>query len=283
MAQLKVALTHDVDRTTKSHQYITHLLRGLKKRDLTAACYHATTWHKRREVYWNFEDILDIETHYGVKSTFFFLIESFPFRLLSPSTWKLSLGRYDIHEERIKRMIQHLDGNGWEIGLHGSYNSYNNIDLLKKEKQILETIVGHPIKGIRQHYLNLNENTWQLQKQAGFQYDSSWGFARKIGFKDNKIKPFNPLNDHFTVFPLAVMDSCYMHTNDRKKRLREIIEHCINNQAVLVINWHSNKFHEKEFPGWKNAYIETIKICKEYKTKFNTLINFSKIPIQSSK
>lgn len=90
-AQLKVALTHDVDRTTKSHQYITHLLRALKKGDLPAARYHATSWHKRREVYWNFEDILDIENKYGVKSTFFFLIESFPFLFLRPSSWSFRL------------------------------------------------------------------------------------------------------------------------------------------------------------------------------------------------
>ena len=270
-AQLKVALTHDVDRTTKSHQYITHLLRALKKGDLPAARYHATTWNKRKDVYWNFEDILDIENKYGVKSTFFFLIESFPFLFLRPSTWKLSLGRYDIQDERIQQMIQYLDRNGWEIGLHGSYASYNNLELLKEEKHKLESITGHPVKGIRQHYLNLNHQTWGLQQQAGFQYDSSWGFTRDIGFKDDKIKPFHPLNDHFMVFPLAIMDSCYMNTPNRVRKLQDIIQKCLDHDAVLVINWHSNNFHEKEFTGWKDAYREVIEVCMDYNTRFQTL------------
>jgi peptidoglycan/xylan/chitin deacetylase (PgdA/CDA1 family) len=272
---LKVSLTHDVDRTTKSYQYITHLLRALKKGDLSAVRYHATTWHKRHEVYWNFEDILDIENQYGVKSTFFFLIESFPFLFFRPSTWKLSLGRYDIQDGRIQQMIQYLDRNGWEIGLHGSYASYNNLELLKKEKVLLESIVEHPVKGIRQHYLNLNTQTWCLQQQAGFHYDSSWGYTRDIGFKENKISPFYPLNDHFTVFPLAIMDSCYMNTPDRTRKLQEVIRSCIDHDAVLVINWHSNNYHEKEFPGWRDAYKEVIKISTDNGANIQLLKNFS--------
>lgn len=272
---LKVALTHDVDRTEKTYQYLTHTLRAIKKGDFKTTAYHAATRKKRHEVYWNFDEIIDIETKYGVKSTFFFLIESFPFLLFKPATWKLSLGRYDITETRIRKVIRKLQQNGFEIGLHGSYASYNDLSLLKREKQQLEAVTGQTADGIRQHYLNLNKNTWWLQQQAGFRYDSSWGYTCKIGFKDGKIKPFRPFKDKpFTVFPLAVMDSCYMQTHNYLKELVNIIEQCMENNAVMVINWHSNNFHEKEFPGWKDAYKEVIEICMGYGARLGTLGEF---------
>ena len=268
---LKVALTHDVDRTSKSYQCITHGLRALKKGDAATALYHLKSWRQRHEVYWNFDDILEIENHYGVKSTFFFLIESLHFQLLQPKTWKLALGRYDVHEPRIRETIKYLDQNGWEVGLHGSYASYNNLSLLKQEKQILEGILGHTVTGIRQHYLNLNDQTWKLQQKAGFHYDASWGYTRAIGYKDDKVKPFHPFNDSFKVFPLPVMDSCYMNTPNRLDVLHRIIETTMEKDGVLVVNWHSNNYHEKEFPWWKEAYIEIIETCRDYRAEFKPL------------
>jgi hypothetical protein len=151
---LKVALTHDVDRTDKTYQCITHGLKSLKKGDIPSVKYHLLSWRHRRKVYWNFEDIISLENQYGAKSTFFFLIESMPFQLFKPSRWKLSLGRYNIQEHRIASIIRYLDKNGWDVNLHGSFESYHNPALLEGEKKLLENILGHKILGVRQHYLN---------------------------------------------------------------------------------------------------------------------------------
>jgi hypothetical protein len=147
-------------------------------------------------------------------------------------------------------MVQYLNNNGWEVGLHGSYRSYKDADLLKKEKTLLQEIIGHPLSGVRQHYLNLNEKTWFLQREVGFKYDSSWGYTRAIGFKENRINPFHPFNDNFTVFPLAIMDFCYMNTADRKILLNSIIRQC------------------------KKAYCEIIETCYDNNAIFNTLADF---------
>ena len=271
---LKVSLTHDVDRTVKTYQYFTHTLRAIKKGALRKAIYHMTSWSKRNQVYWNFEDIMEIEDSFGIRSSFFFLIESFPFRLWQPKSWKLSLGRYKIDEPRIAEVIKKLDEGGWEVGLHGSWASYNNLELLIKEKTKLDDILGKGVIGIRQHYLNMHGDTWLLQKQAGFLYDSTWGYTTRVGFKDNKIKPFAPFNDNFIVYPMAIMDSCYMGSNERKKLLIDLIEETIKNNAILVINWHSNNYNTKDYPGYRDAYIDIIKTCISYSAVFNTLSGF---------
>ncbi len=271
---LRVALTHDVDRIKKTYQYFTHTVKAAKRKYWAGVKYHAASFSERNRVYWNFDDIIEIENKFNVKSTFYFLHETLPFRLFDSFNWPLSLGRYCLSEEKVVEIIRSLHKGGWEIGLHGSFNSYKSLDLLKKEKALLEKILGHPVNGIRQHWLNLNDETWQLQKQAGFIYDTSWGYNEHLGFRDNKVRPFAPFNDSFMVYPMPIMDATYMKAKNRLDELKKLIELVVSNNSILVVNWHSNNYHEKEFPGYKDAYIEVIDYCISQGAEFDTLINF---------
>jgi len=271
---LKVALTHDVDRIRKTYQYASKSFKAVLKMDYEDLWYHLSTINKRNEVYWNFDEIIEIENYFNVKSTFFFLNETLPFDLFKTSNWPLSLGRYSFIEEKVSQIIKNLDKGGWEIGLHGSFASYNSLDLLKQEKQMLEKIVGHQVFGVRQHWLNLSDETWELQKQAGFLYDSSWGYNEYLGFRDNRVKHFAPFKNTFMVYPMAIMDGTYMKSKNRLENLKKFIDLVARNDAILVVNWHSNNYHEKEYPGFKDAYVEIIEHCVSQEAKFDTLINF---------
>ena len=270
---LKVALTHDVDRIHKTYQYLTHLIKAALNREFHSALYHISSLFNKKP-YWNFGEIIEIENEYDVKSTFFFLNESIKFNPFSISNWKLSVGRYNIKSPKIVKIIKWLNKNGWEIGVHGSYNTYENEELLLKEKETLENIVGHEIIGVRQHYLNLNDQTWQIQKKCGFKYDSSFGYRNNIGFKGGKILPFKPLGDNFIVFPLTIMDSCFMNTANRWERFKELVDLAQEKDALLIINWHQRNFNEKEFPGYKSVYEDMIKELKKRNAIFKTLSEF---------
>jgi len=267
---LKVALTHDIDRTHKSYQYITRPLIRMKKGDFSGFWYQLKSL-KYRKPYWTFKDFMEIEESYGIRSTVFFLNESIRFNPLKPGTFNLAMGRYNIEDPEIVEMIQLLDSNGWEIGVHGSYNSYKDKDLLIKEKQTLERIISHPVIGIRQHYLNLDDSTWGIQKEAGFKYDSSWGHTEAIGFKEGKEAPFYPFNDAFVVFPLLVMDTCFMGTKDKWNAFESIMDQCIDKNAILIINFHQHVYNQYDFPGFKEAYIEMIERSKARNAEFYTL------------
>ncbi len=265
------ALSHDIDRVKKTYQSFTHAAKSMKKGSVKNALYHLSTVTKP-DVFWGFDTLINIEEKHGVKSTVFFLNETLPFKPFDLSNWKLSLGRFDIHEPKVIDIIRWLDKNGWEIGVHGSYRSYESFDLLQKEKKVLEEIAGHEIKGTRQHYLNLAPGTWQMQKDCGFVYDASFGFTNNIGFKEGKITPFKPFDDYFTVFPLPVMDDCFMNRKDRWTELKKIIAQAQESNGVVVFNWHNNVFNEKEYPGFASSYEEIIKICKDSGAVFKTLI-----------
>lgn len=219
-----------------------------------------------------FERVMDIERQLRVRSTFYFLNEKFPFRPWKLSSWRLALGYYDLFEERLQAMIRELDRGGWEIGLHGSYLSYRDITMLRMEKSDLERIVGHPVDGVRQHYLNLDRHTWAKQAEVGFLYDASFGFTNDIGFKDSRYQPFQPLQDtRFYVMPLAIMDSCLIKKPKPLDFARNLIDLAEYKGACLVLNWHQERFNAKEFPGWGDLYIRLIEECQARNARFMTI------------
>lgn len=269
---INVCITHDIDRVRKTYQYFTKPIKALVRGDIRLFFKHIVAPFIQKAPYWGFDKIIDIENNLGVKSTCFFLNEKIRFKLFDLKTWKLALGRYSIFEKKVSDIIHFFDDNGWEIGLHGSYLSYNNYELLCQEKADLESIVGHEIIGIRQHYLNFDDCTWGIQQKAGFKYDSSWGYTNQIGFKDDKKYPFFPIpQSEFCEIPMIIMDSCFQNTDYKWQKLEEIVKEIDSVNGFLVINFHNNNLDELDFPEYLNNYIEIIKRLKEKGASFMTL------------
>ncbi len=269
MAGLTVCLTHDVDRIRKTYQYLTKDIRSFRWGNFRTLLNGA-------KPYWCFDRIMELEASYGVRSTFFFLHETIPFDLLKPANWKLTLGRYSFLETEVKRIIRELDQGGWEIGLHGSYNSYRNLDLLQVEKELLEEVLGREIAGIRQHYLNLDiPETWQLQSKAGFQYDASFGLKNDIGFRQGQYRPFQDESSGITVIPLVLMEAyLFAKARDDLERAWELAEALMDEaeqqQGVFTILWHQRMFNEQEFPGYLEIYRRIIEEAKKRQARFFT-------------
>jgi peptidoglycan/xylan/chitin deacetylase (PgdA/CDA1 family) len=266
--QFAVFLSHDVDRVRKTYQFFTHFI-------IERRLYHLSSLFLKPNPYWCFEKIMDIERKYDVRSTFFFLKETKKLEIFHRSTYIHSLGRYDFKEPAVSQMIKTLDEDGWEIGLHGSYDSYKNKDLLLKEKKELETVLGKPVIGIRQHFLNLEiPKTWEFQKSIGFRYDATFGYKDKIGYRDERCLPFQPFNDHFLIIPLIVMDgtafSRYKDDTSRWDAIKELINYAEKNSGLISFLWHQRVFNEKEFPDWSTLYERIIKECKERSAWFAT-------------
>ena len=268
-----VCLTHDVDRVRKTYQYLTHFVKYLKRRDFSMAIVQITSIFRKlrgNEPYWNFEKIMEIERKLGVKSTFFFLNEQRKF-FCSPCDWKLYWGRYDIKDAKIVETIKRLDAEGWEIGIHGSYNSYSDQKRLEEEKNVLEEILGKKVYGISQHYCNLeNPKTWEYHEKVGLAYDSTIGFVGEIGFKYGTCFPFHPFNPKevksllLWELPIIIMD------NACSSEKRGVWEECINAlnsvekyNGILLLRWHQSIFNEHEFPGRSSIYEKIIEIGKE--------------------
>lgn len=269
---IHVCLTHDIDRIDKSYQYVTKPLRALKKGNFSL--FFKLIWATLtiRCPYWGFDIFMRIEEEHGVKSTCFFLNESIKPQLKKPGSWKLAFGRYSIHDKRIVEIIKQLDADGWEVGVHGSYRSNSNEELLQQEKKTLEAIVGHEVIGIRQHYLNFAENTFDIHCRCGFKYDSTWGLTKGIGFKEGKVKPFFPVaSADFCEIPLTVMDTPFAETPDRWQVFEKIADEIDRNDAYLVINYHNNYFSDSDFLGYDKDYVKLIESLQARGAQFMTM------------
>ena len=148
-----LCLTHDVDRPYKTFHSVVYALRDRDPEHLRSLLPGTNT-------FWTFERLMTLESELGVRSAFYFLNEDRLFRdrppreWLTKDGWRLFGGRYDLDDQRIVDLIAELDAGGWEVGLHGSYESPTDRQRLAAEKRTIERLVGHPIQGGRQHYLN---------------------------------------------------------------------------------------------------------------------------------
>lgn len=105
-------------------------------------------------------------------------------------------GFYDVEEPRIAALVRRIRERGHEIGLHASYASIDEPQVLGAEVRRLGAAVG-PLRslGSRQHYLRWHAaRTPAVLDAAGVAYDASLGYAEAPGFRCGTCHAF-PLLD----------------------------------------------------------------------------------------
>ncbi|WP_255196473.1 polysaccharide deacetylase family protein [Halorarius litoreus] len=252
-----LCLTHDVDRPYKRLHHTLYYTQA--ERSLS----HLKSLLPSVNPYWQFEDIMAIEEEFGVTSAFYFLNEQHilqtwePRRWLRPIEWVQFLGRYDVTSPAIADMIRTLDAGGWEIGIHGSFHSYDDRARLHHEKEVLEAVAGTDVVGGRQHYLRLSiPETWRHHRAIGLDYDASLGDSTRYGFHHG-YHPVTPFDDDFLVFPLTLMEQALeQHSSVEARRAvcDRLLTEAADHQAVMTVLWHPRYFNEEEFPGFRFLY-----------------------------
>ena len=70
---------------------------------------------------------------------------------------------------------------------------------------------------------------------------------------------------------MVIMDNPFCSSTNKWEKLNRIINVVTKKNSLLVINWHINNYHPKEFPGFRDNYIQIIEECKRSRHKFYTL------------
>lgn len=105
-------------------------------------------------------------------------------------------GDYDVFDPRILKLMQSIHARGHEIGMHGSFNTYQDPCQMRHEKTRLTEAVARAglevdISSNRQHYLRWDSaQTPDHLEACGFVYDTTGGFADSPGFRYGTSKPF---------------------------------------------------------------------------------------------
>jgi peptidoglycan/xylan/chitin deacetylase (PgdA/CDA1 family) len=274
-----VALTHDVDVPWRWTRAGVRAGAGRVKaalarrrvgaalaetRALAAAPVHAV---RRTDPWWSFERVTAGEAEAGVRSTFF-VMAGHAHRADGPAP-----GAY----ERLRpRLVETLREGGAEIGLHGSYRAADERDRLDEEKRRLEALAG-PVGGQRYHYLRVRPDR-NLAPLAGlgFAYDSTLGFADRIGFRAGIAHPFRPWDPvadrpaRLVEIPLAIMDVTLgeerylgLTAEAAERRILELLDWAADAGGGFALLWHSAWYDDASFPGWGALYFRIIQAVEE--------------------
>jgi hypothetical protein len=278
-----LCLTHDVDSINHGFS-VSILLRAFKR---FAQCHNLSidavikillkpiktmlfTSKKQRQSL-DLYRFIELEAKHGFKSTFYCFSEF----LSRPCYYDSFYGYQDLVYYKNSIMsfaeaIKDVINSGWDVGLHGSYNSYNSSNQLSFEKNSMERCINKEITHIRQHWMHFDiKATPMEQHKAGLVTDSTLGFNRHIGFRAGVCHPLNMWdykeNQSVDVLevPQIIMDGALFFCNSLELDEPLAIKHCLDLMdkvekvgGVLTISWHPDHLNKRVFFNTYKAILE---------------------------
>ena len=257
--KFELVLTHDVDDILLYRTY-KDLIRRVggdiirRKNPILALQtifdYCLVKLGKKNDPYDTFDWLMDMSEKAGVKSHFFFMARG-------QTSYD---NRYTLDSQFIQNLVNKIKKRGHYIGIHPSYNAYNDFKQLKNEKIELETTLQTKITFGREHYLRFEvPTTWQLWEDNNMDWDSTMGYADKEGFRCGVCYPFSIFNIlsrkklKLKERPLSVMEdtffSYYENLSDDEllKKLVQIKNKIEKYKGEFVFLWHNSNFSNNKF------------------------------------
>lgn len=201
-----VCLTHDVDHVSHHSlkQWIRPRIVELKEKSTTAKIRSlAGTGIELMRNEWKglerdpihcYERWIEAEEKINAQSTFFFWPGWSNVHKHHNGDCNYELTDKVIFDQQkctVSEMIGEIARRGFEIGLHPSWYSFNDIEELKSQKEALEKILDSEIVSVRQHCLHYDIRiTPSLHNEVGFKYDSTLGFNDNVGFRFGTSYPW---------------------------------------------------------------------------------------------
>lgn len=155
----------------------------------------------------------------------------------------------------------------YQLGLHPSWATGDNSELLKKEMSSLELIGGRRIDSSRQHYIRFNlPGTYRHLEEAGIGNDYSMGYGSINGFRASIAFPFfwfdleKDVKTGLRVFPFCFMDanSFYEQKFSSEQAYEEMMSYyrrIYSVNGLMITIWHNNFLGtDTLYNGWREVY-----------------------------
>jgi hypothetical protein len=170
------------------------------------------------------------------------------------------------NENALQDLIQY-QASGSFVGIHPSWQSSDEKNLLKEEIEWLEYIAEKKILYSRQHYIRFTlPETYRRLIDAGIQKDFSMGYGSINGFRASVASSFywydieKEEQTSLQIFPFCFMDanSFYEQKYNAQQAMEELLHYYrlikkVN--GLMITIWHNNFLGtDKQFNGWKEVY-----------------------------
>jgi hypothetical protein len=273
--EFEAIITHDVDEVIRYKNFykLLRIIAGdiiLRKKPglipITVKEYFEIKKGAKTDNYNTFDFLMDQSERINAKSHFYFLAQNKGSK--SKALYSKYDFRYNIFDPAVKSIIQNIKKRGHLVGIHGSFNSFDNFDLFTEEVKNLESIAG-TISESRQHYLRfLAPITWRIGSQNRIGQDGTLGFAEEIGFRCGTCFPFHvfdfikrePLD--IVEMPLTVMEGAVLFlTRDPANfysGICSMIDIVRKYNGKFVLLWHTNCLNGHEWYPYQDYYSRII-------------------------
>jgi len=260
--EYKITITHDIDLDLLYKNPLIFARRVasslLKQKSLNIAFREISAFLNNKDPYDTFDFLMDVSESIGAKSHFFFM---------ASGSSKYD-NNYKSSSDFIIKSVKKIKQRGHKIGMHYTYNAPFNKEQILKEKQELEANFDIKIDCGRAHYLRFEmPKSAQILDEAGFVWDSSFGYERSIGFRSGvcyeyplfnfltrqrlnlKEKPLNVMETTLIYFKnlLSSEDRFISAIDDIKNKVKRY-----NGEFVLL--WHNSNLDNIKYPNIYNLY-----------------------------
>ncbi len=223
----------------------------------------------RNDSLWFYEKWSDVEKSYGFTSTYFVYVAEQNLHYFDCDIMPSDEMQYRGKKIKLSAYIRLLKEEGFEIGLHGSYLTFDNLNFFREQKKRLESITGTPVICTRQHFLHYEiHKTPSIHKDAGINIDSTLGFNTNVGFRAGTSMPYF-LAENLIEIPQIMMDgalfnenSLHLNQEQANQKIIEIIDMVEAVNGCLTINFHPNYLNREI---WWNSYLFLLSELKRRK------------------
>lgn len=264
--EYKLLLTHDVDSILKYPKFTSGVkeIVGdiIKRKNIKVAFDNIITKIQvylgiKKDPFDTFDYLMDVSEKVGVKSYFFFMGKG--------------LTKYDnmykSDDKFVKELIKKIKKRGHHIGIHPSYNAYNNVIQFAKEKQELEKNLDTSITFGREHFLRFEvPTTWQIWEDNGMSWDSTCAYADREGFRCGVCYPYSVFNIltrkklKLKEKPLIVMEGSFVTYQpnikpiEMENKINLLIEEVKKYNGEFVFLWHNSSFNTTQWEKYQDIY-----------------------------
>lgn len=211
----------------------------------------------KRDCYDRFDYLLNLSKKYNLSLTLYLLVKNCEKRDANFRSCDLL------------PIIKKIKRSSADLGIHPSFDSYNDLEMLKNEITEAQTLCKKVILKSRQHYLRFEmPTTLGLLEQCGIDTDSSLGYSDRVGFRCGTSKEFyafdfiNKKKLKIKESPLLVMDGALLDMNkeEAKMEILDIAKESKRYNGTFTILWHNSSFCDRwsKFEGLLEEILEEI-------------------------
>lgn len=197
---------------------------------------------KEKDPYDSYDFLDGLHEKYNLQPIYFFLLAQ-------------KLGEYDknidVNSTVLKALIHRLAPK-YELGIHPSWQSYLEQEIIKQEKDLLGKLAKKVVTKSRQHYIKLNlPESYKILIKTGITEDYSMGYGTANGFRASTANAFYWFDlksneaTSLLVHPFCFMDATSIFIDKKSAtaaftELSKLYNLCKKYEAPCVAIFHNN-------------------------------------------